>query len=72
MKPKFSPNTILIEGSFFVKQCACSSSLVRGGCIQPNCQNYHKGFPNEEINKNAAVYDLNGKLLYYWDMSDFE
>lgn len=64
-KPKFPPNAFRLEGLFApTKLCKCGSSLKRKGCIQPNCMNYYKGWPNKDYNPSAAVYDLNGKLQY--------
>lgn len=63
--PKFPPNRIIEEGLFSsLKLCFCGSTLKRNGCLQPNCENYYKGFPNDDINYDAAVYKENGIVDY--------
>lgn len=41
----------------------CKSSLLRRlhffwviGCVNPNCTNYYKGFPNEKTDYNYKIY----------------
>jgi hypothetical protein len=70
-KPKPPPNRWISED--VVEQCLiCGSSrrktllfFTSKKCIQPNCVNYYKGFPNADIDHNSAVYLKIGKCENY-------
>lgn len=71
IKPKFPPCRILYEPAT-MGTCACESSFkfnmnpfVKKKCIQPNCDNYYKGFPSEDLDLNNAV-TINGETIYQW------
>jgi len=61
-RPKPPPSRLIQEGNS--ERCdKCGSSIKRKfiffkrlGCIQPNCVNYYKGYPNNDINSRYKIY----------------